>query len=388
MDGLLTDIDATTTESFEAAAADFSAKLLKQTHVAGKNSLVSPLSVMLALGMVASCAEGETHAEIERVLGGLPEGDMHRVLASIVKHLSQGDTLRLSIAGSLWLRDTAGLSVSEECVAGIQSSFKAEIHRAAFDKKTLRKINTWVLRNTGGMIRDMLKDIDPLALMYLVNAVAFESKWQDPYRDGQTMPGTFTNAQGVAYEAHFMRSKEACYLEDDKATGVIRPYAGGRFGFVGIMPKEGVSLEDYVASLSGESLRSLLGRGEAIEVITGIPRFASDYDIELNAALKAMGMLRAFDARHAEFGRLARYQASEGAPQTLYVSVIHHQTHIEVDEQGTKAAAATMVESRAASCAPPQPTFKVVVLDRPFVYAVIDVASGLALFVGAINDVR
>ncbi|MDR2492289.1 MAG: serpin family protein [Coriobacteriales bacterium] len=384
---LLSDVDAVSAESFESAAADFSVELFKRARTPESNSLVSPLSVALALAMAANGAEGETLAEMEQALGGITLDDLNEACASIVKHLPQEDNLHMLIADSVWLKDTESLTINDEYLSSLQGVFGAEAHKSAFDEGTVSEINDWVSHNTDGMITRLIDRIDPFALLFLINAVTFEAEWQTPYNNADIVPGAFTNMRGETRLVDYLCSDEARYLEDDEAIGVVKPYAGGRYGFVGILPKEGTSLESYIDSLTGEELRALLTSGMEAKVKTSIPRFTSEYDTELSDALTAIGMRKAFDAQSADFGRMGTYAPSEGTHVSLYVSAVLHKTFIEVSEWGTRAAAATSVQVTAGAAAG-EPESKAVSLNQPFLYAIIDIESGLPLFIGTVNDVR
>ena len=161
----------------------------------------------------------------------------------------------------------------------------------------------------------------------------------------------------------------------------MKYYDGGRYAFVGLLPSEGVPIADYVAGLSGGKLHALLNEHRYGTVEAAIPRFTASSSLELNDALKAMGVTDAFDASHADL------RAMGSAPNDqLYVSAVLHKTYLSLDENGTKAAAVTAVVADTASAEPPE--VHRVVLDRPFVYMIVDTHANLPLFLGTVTQMN
>lgn len=175
-----------------------------------------------------------------------------------------------------------------------------------------------------------------------------------------------------------MYSAEQRYLDDGKATGFIKPYKNG-YSFAALLPNEDISLSDYVASMSGKAFVDTVKNARDVPVETAIPKFSYDYDIEMSSALKALGMTLPFEAAEADFSALGHSDSSN-----IFISRILHKAYIAVDEKGTKAGAATAVETNLMS-----DTVGIyrVTLDRPFVYTIIDDATGLPVFIGAVTDI-
>lgn len=179
-----------------------------------------------------------------------------------------------------------------------------------------------------------------------------------------------------------LQSSEYEYVEDQRSTGVIKNYEGGKYAFMGILPKKGISLKEYMDSMTGESILKLYQTRSYQEVLTKIPEFSYDYSIGLAESFKKMGVEDLFDREKADLTGLARMKN-----QNLYVDEILHKTHMELDRNGTKAAAVTAVIMEAASAAPIEEP-KQVYLDRPFLYVIIDTNSGLPVFIGAVNTLE
>lgn len=362
----------------DAAYADFAAELLVKCYDGG-NTLLSPLSVLGALGMTAGGAEGETLAQMESVLGMRAE-EIAAYLAAFENGGS--DKAKLSIANSLWVRED--LKVREEFLQKNTDGYGASIFKTAFGDDTAAQINKWVEEHTDGLVKDILDRVPAVAVMYLVNALAFDAEWETLYEENNVRAHDFTDADGKKSEAEMMYSEESRYLEDENTTGFIKYYAGRRYAFAALLPNENISIADYVASLDGEKLTSLLENVQNQTVDAGLPRFESEYAVTLNDALVKMGMTDAFDDSKADFSGMA--ELDDG--NSLCISRVLHKTFIAVDERGTKAGAATVVEmTEGAAYMPEQP--KEVILDRPFVYMLVDCENGNApIFIGVTASVR
>ena len=356
-----------------AAVTDFSVNLFKESMEAGKNTLVSPLSVLYALAMTANGAQGDTLAQMEAVLGETV-GPLNGWLGS----LDTGEELHL--ANGIWYRDDPSLTVEQSFLQTNADYYGAGIYKAPFDEGTLKAINSFVEENTAGMIKDILDQIPENAVMYLVNALAFEARWETVYKSDQVWENVFTTEAGTQQEVELMYSQEGKYLEDEQATGVLKYYAGGKYAFAALLPKEGVTVGDYVQSLTGAYLQELLGNAQQAKVNAAIPKFETAFDAEMSDILKAMGMTDAFDVSRADFSRMGA--DTEG---NLFISRVLHKTFISVAEQGTKAGAATAIEMVAGAAA--EPDIKHVILDRPFVYMILDRETNTPVFMGTLMNV-
>jgi len=356
---------------------EFYFELLKRTVDEKKNSLVSPLSVMLALAMTANGARNETLAQMEAVLGhGIALEDLDRYLLTYARSLPTGEKYRLSIANSIWFRDDEDrLVVPEEFLQKNADYYKAQIYKAPFDGQTLKDINNWVAQKTEGMIDKILNEISYDTVMYLLNAIVFDAEWERIYRAHEISRGPFVGEDGQTYEVDFMTSEESLYLEDEFTIGFIKPYAGGHYSFVALLPGEGIPLKSYLDSLDGERFKALIQSASREGVLAVLPKFSYAYEVSMNDALSAMGMPDAFSSKAADFGDLGR--SSRG---NIFIGEVLHKTFIAVDERGTRAGAVTKVEMKDEAAM----EMRVVRLDRPFVYAIIDNATGLPIFIGTV----
>ena len=366
-----------------AAVADFGVRLFKTSMEEGENTLISPLSVLYALAMTANGADGETLAQMEQVLG-MDVDNLNSYMLAYLDLLPETKDYKMSLANSIWFKDDPNFTVEQSFLQTNADYYGAGAYKAAFDEGTRNDINNWVKEHTDGMIPEILDEIPDEAIMYLVNALAFDAKWADEYEEHQIREGRFTMEDGTRQDVDMMHSEEYTYLEDDLATGFIKYYKDRKYAFVAMLPNEGVSVSQYVDSLTGEHLRELLNNPLDVTVFASIPKFETEYDIEMSEVLQEMGMTDAFDWRVADFSRLGTYNVDG---MNICISRVLHKTFISVSEQGTRAGAATAVEM-VAEGAMEIVDFKEVVLDRPFVYMLIDCETNLPFFIGTMMNVN
>lgn len=372
------DYEYSPTKNEQKNMMDFSVRLFQNCVEKDVNTLISPLSVMVALSMVANGAKGSTLEQMEDVLG-LSAQDLNVYFYNYSKSLPQGKKYKLQMANSIWFRDSERFTVEEGFLQTNKAYYQADIYKAPFDDTTVQDINLWVNNNTDGMIKEMLQEIPEATLMYIINAVVFDAKWQEAYEKKQVKDREFTMENGVKQKVKLMYSEEGCYLEDENATGFMKYYADKKYAFVALLPKDGVSVVDYVAGMSGEKLQNLLNNWKSVQVDAAIPQFEMNYDILMNDALMKMGMTDAFDGALADFSGLGT-----SADGNISINNVLQKTYIEVSPEGTRAAAVTAVDAVAES----EVVFKTVHLDRPFVYMLIDCENKQPFFMGTMMSVE
>ncbi len=359
---------------------DFAVRLFRESAVTEANSLISPLSVLYALAMTANGARGETLEEMETVLG-LTTEELNLYLYSYMKNLPRGEKYKLSLANSIWFTEDDRFTVNQDFLQTNADYYGADLYQAPFNHDTCRDMNHWVKEKTDGMIPQILDQLPPDGVMCLVNALAFDAEWSSTYEKHQVQEGTFTKEDGTRQEADFMYDEDHIYLEDEKATGFMKSYKGGKYAFVAMLPKEGVTVSEYIDSLDGEALQTLLSNPSHTTVYTSIPKFEAEYYVEMSEILKAMGMPSAFDIPTANFEGLGSSDVGN-----IYISYVLHKTFISVGEKGTKAGAATaIIAADGAMIEIEEP--KEVYLDRPFVYMLIDCENNIPFFIGTMMDV-
>ena len=372
--------DAAVPSDGAESASGLALRLLRQEIETGEsNILLSPLSILYALSMTANGAKGETLAQMEQVLG-LPVESLNAYLLAYRKALPAEKKCRVSLANSIWFKDDDSLAVEESFLKTNAAWYDADLYQLPFNSAACKAINNWVNKETTGIIPEILQEISPDAAMYLINALAFEAEWQTIYQEASIRDGVFTTEDGQQQAVPMMYSKEYRYLETGVATGFLKYYDGKNCAFAALLPKEGISLRSCIDSLTGEQLHDLLANPETVEVRAAIPKFESTYETDLSDTLEALGMTDAFDGQLADFSGIG--SSTEG---NLTISHVLHKTRIAVDERGTKAGAATAVIEEPAE-APSDP--KEVLLDRPFLYLLIDCQEQLPIFIGTVTTLE
>lgn len=365
-----------------ADVSDFAIRLLRANGVGDKNVLLSPMSILCALGMTANGAQGETLQQMENALG-IPITMLNNYIYGYQKVLPQSNNCKLNLANSIWFTDDDKLSVTPSFLQVNADYYGADMYQTPFNKSTLRDINNWVKKETDGMIPEILDEITGDAVMYLINALSFEAKWEEVYKKDRVTENIFTKEDGERQTTSFMHSTEGYYLEDDRAKGFLKFYKDSNYAFVALLPKEGITISEYIASMDGEQLDELLAQREHTAVQTSIPKFETEYSTELSEALRNMGMPKAFDDELANFSELGIYEGGQG---NIYIGRVIHKTYISVGEKGTKAGAATAVEIKSSGTMMVEE--KEVYLDRPFVYMLVDCTTNVPFFIGTMMDVE
>jgi serpin B len=369
-------------DDFIRATANFSVELFKQAYNKEKNSLVSPTSVYLALGMTANGAEGNTLKEFETLLGknDINIKELNSYYNSLSQKLTKVDSGKLNISNSIWYKDDNSLEVKKDFLQNNADYYNAAAYKADFaDKKTVSDINNWVKFNTDNNIDKIIDEIKANTIMYLINTIYFEDKWQTTYEETQVHEDDFKLVNGEKQSVDFMHSKESWYLKDDMAEGFIKPYQNGKYSFIALLPKENVSMDSYITSLSGERFIKLLKNKSNISINAALPKFKSEYEVKLIPALEKMGLKQCFDAEKASFTKMAT--SNKG---NIFISDILHKTFITVDTEGTKAAAVTKVEMETLGMATP-PSISII-LNRPFIYGIVDNETNLPVFMGTMMN--
>lgn len=345
-----------------------------------ENVLISPMSAWTVLCMVEAGANGETKQQMQEVLA-ITEGDYLTYAKKFTFLLPEKDNCKVHMANGIWYKNVPSLHVNDYFLQYNKTFFDAAAYKAPFDKNTLDTINDWVSKNTNGMIPSILKEINPEDVLYLVNALSFDAKWSTIYNETQIARDIFTTENGEEKVVAVMNCKENVYLEDENTTGFMKYYGDGQYAFVALLPKEGMTMADYVESLTAEKVRNLFQNKLSTPVSTMLPKFSVDYEFNMNDILIQMGMTDAFSDSEADFTKMATSDAGN-----IYISSVDQKCFIAVDEYGTKAGAATAVamQNKALSLQ----AVKVVSLNRPFVYLIVECDNFEPLFMGTIMNLE
>lgn len=359
----------------------FSFRLLRAVHEGhgpGDNVFLSPFSVATALGVVLNGAAGETREAIAEALGvaRIEEAELNRAQSELIRALEQADPESdLAIANSLWLRDDAPFH--EEFLRTAREDLGARIESLDFRRADAADvINAWVAEATRGRIEQIVDRIRPLDILFVLNAVYFKARWSDPFDPERTRERPFHFADGPRDHPFMHKRGDFLYFEDDEVQAVSLPYGEEeRFRLDVFLPRQETNLAELVGGLDAERWSDWQGRFAEREGRLALPRFRVEERYELNEPLKRLDMEVAFDPGRADLSRLT--------PGRAYVDRVGHRTFVEVNEEGTEAAAVTeVVVGLTAAVDRPEP-FEMVV-DRPFLCAIRDSDSGLVLFLGTI----
>ena len=360
-----------------AAGTDFALRLFRAGASEKENTLVSPLSVLCALAMTANGANGTTLSQMEETLG-LDRMKLNAFFRKYMAALTEEKTPVLHLANSVWFTSDNRFTANRDFLQTNADFYGSDVYQAPFDDSTVADINEWIKEKTDGMIPAILNQIPKNAVMYLVNALAFDAKWEKAYSENQIGQGEFTTAEGTTCTVDYLCCEENAYLEDENATGFVKYYEGGRYAFAAMLPNEDVSIKEYLASLDGKALQAMLTAPQQEAVETALPKFETSWSSELSELLVSMGMDVPFDEDAADYSKLG---TSTGG--NICINRVLHKTYLAVDENGTRAGAATVVEmtDKAAVVEP-----KEVYLTRPFVYFLFDCQTGIPIFIGTMMD--
>ena len=348
----------------------------------GKNIFISPASVALCLAMTYNGAVGETKQGMERALElqGLTHAELNRAYAALRSELENPDPrVQLQIANSLWARK--GVSFNPAFLARNTEFYKAEVTALDFnDPGAPATINAWVKDKTKDKIDKIIDSIDPQSVLFLINAIYFKGAWAAEFDKAKTKEEVFTTSSGSKKPVPMMaQSGKYNYVEAPGFQAVSLPYGDGRVSMYVFLPSAGKNFDQFIASLTPANWATWMREFSKTQGEIFLPRFKIEYEVTLNDALKTLGMGVAFDADRADFTGM--FQGSANA----FISKVKHKTFVDVNEEGTEAAAVTSTEMVATSMQMPRKSFKMVV-DRPFFVAIRDNKTGSVLFVGSIVD--
>ena len=343
-----------------------------------ENIFISPSSIAMALGMVYNGASGSTQKTMAQALElkGLTLQEVNNSYAQLKNLLRNPDVkVKLNIANSVWADKNA--KFNPDFLQRNQNFYQAKITNLNFkDPAAPQTINGWVKENTQGKIDRIIEKINPDEVLFLLNAIYFKGTWSEEFDPSQTEDSAFNLTSGEQ-KMHPMMSQSGKYkyYETDGFKSVSLPYGeDGRISFYVFLPKENSSLQTFYQNLNAQNWEKWMTQFQKRKGSIRLPRFKTEYDITLNKALSTLGMGEAFTSR-ANFS---------GMGDNFAISEVKHKTFVEVNEEGTEAAATTSVGIMATSASTETP-FKMIV-NRPFFYAIRDNKTGSLLFMGSIVE--
>lgn len=358
-------------EAFRKAYASFALELLKKSPDQ-KGKLLSPMSVLTALQMAANGAQGKTLGEMQAVLCGMETEALNAELFNYYEGLVNTEAAKMNSANSVWITVRDDVHISEGFIHRIENAFDADVFAANLaSQETADAINGWGGRKTDGMIPELLEGpLDDNTVMVLLNAISFDAKWESKFSTGTGLL-PFNGASGTKDVPYLFGLGQT--LIRGYGEGFYKRYEGGNYAFAAILPPAGTSLETYLDNLTGEQFLSLLG-ADSGEVNVKLPKISFEWNAEMKDILSGLGMPSAF-REDADFGNMA-WSENGG----IFIGSVQHKAVIEVGEEGTKAAAVTAVIEVDTG----EPYF--IDFDRPFVYAIVDTATNLPVFIGTMTE--
>ena len=347
-----------------------------------KNIFISPFSVSVALAMTLNGASGETEQAMTDTLHlqGLDPEPINTGYAGLRYALQTSDPkVTLAIANSLWARQD--VPFKQDFLQRNTQFFGAEVSTLDFtDPNTLKTINQWVNTNTNGKITEILDEIKPDAVLFLINAIYFKGSWQTEFDPSHTYDGTFYLATGDEKQVPMMtRTGDYSYYENHEAKfqAISLPYGDGRMSMYIFLPYRESDLDTFLEGLNTENWENWVSQFHEQEIFLSMPKFKLEYEKTLNNPLQSLGMGIAFAPGLADFSRMADLEV---LGQNLYIGEVLHKAVVEVNEEGTEAAAVTKVEMKLESA------LLEFIVDRPFFFAIRDNETKTVLFMGTVVD--
>jgi len=361
------------------ASNAFSFALFRQLSAAQTDSNVftSPLSASMALGMAMTGAAGTTYDEMRTTLGfgaAATEneiGESYRSLITLLRGLDPGVDFR--IANSIWYR--SGFPVDAAFLDRGRSWFDARVSALDFGSPTaVPTINDWVGTATAGKIPTILDGIDDGQVMFLINAIYFKGSWRTRFDPSRTVAAPFHAAGGDQSARLMHREGTMRWLRTSDFEAIDLPYGNSAYSMTVVLPNPGRSVEEVAASLQGSAWSGWMAQFADAEIELALPRFTLAWDRLLIPDLQALGMRAAFVDGGADFSRMSPLG------RQLFISLVKQKTFVDVNEEGTEAAAVTNVGISVTSL----PLRRPFIVDRPFIFVLRERLSGTILFMGKI----
>lgn len=358
----------------------FTLNLFKEALSDGRadgNVLLSPLSVTMAIAMTNNGGMGVTKDSINEALNtrGISDDELNAYYHKLLEKLPGLDSeTTLSISNSLWVK--RGFDLSPAFSKTNKEYFQATIEDLDFsDASSKDRINKWVDTQTAGKIPAIVDDIPADMVLYLINAIYFKSTWQEAFDKERTRKMDFIKSDGSSVQTDFMNMvKPFNIIEGDGLTGIKLPYHDGKFSLIALMPEEGKSIFSAIDFLYDSNQGNAFSGSDERKVNLFFPKFKFSYENTLNDELSDLGMGIAFTDK-ADFTGI-------NPDGNLLISAVKHKSFIEVNEEGTEAAAATSVGVSVTS----MPILQEIKFDKPFVFLIREESTGLILFVGLVSD--
>lgn len=370
---------STTEAAFVEQSNRFTFELLSSVIDSPGNIMISPYSLSAALSMLANGANGNTKDSILETIGfsGTELGELNQYFKKVTSAVLVTDPgAKIIIANSIWYSKET--SIKTPFVQANSQWYNATVRSLDFSLPSAAStINQWCTENTDGLINNIITRTDPYDIIYLLNALYFKVGWSENFKfsDKETHYAPFINDSFQPVEVKMM-SKLYTYIAhiDNKLTYVTIPYGNAAFEYIGFLPAEGYSLNQIVNELKDSRyLKNIMNERQLQRYALKMPKVKFSYDIDMNQILSKLGMSIIFNDNLADFTN-----AFNG--ENMFVSTVKQSNQIEINEMGTEAASVTSIYSASAVSS------SVLEFNRPFIFAIREISSGLILFIGKIGD--
>lgn len=365
-----------------AELADWSYDLLRQmTALQQEDVLLSPVSAWLALSMTGQGAAGDTAQAFEDFFHDVTPEQQRQIAAWYLQGLEKSldGTTQIKLANSVWCDDE--ITINTEFIQQLQAYYRALVMQQDLQEEdAVKRVNGWIEKATDGQIPHILQEIDADAVMLLVNGLSLDAAWQQPFESTDTYTEPFYTATGVEQRMEFLHQRyaQADYLQWETGQGIVLPYTDGRLALVALLPAESSSCDAVVQQLSADWMQQLLAQKlPQRSVQLALPKFTMESELNLNEVCQAMGLAVAFDGEQADFSKLGTSEKGN-----IAIGRVLQNCRLTVAEEGTQAAAATVVEMRSEGALESPADEVVLTLNRPFVYLIFDQEAQLPLFLG------
>lgn len=370
---------------------DFAFNLFREARDVEKSQILSPISITYALGMLNNGAAGETQQQINKVLGFSKTG-ADGINNFCYKMLQRAGALdektKVMIANTIYMNKDKGYELLPEFVSKANIFYGAEPESRSFtDGKTRDVINQWGSDHTMGLIKEVLKEdeFDPSAVSYLLNAIYFKGTWQYQFDKNLTQDEYFKHpgdTKEMLTKPMMHQTAELDYMQNDDFQALRLPYGNGAWEMTVLLPtmkdgevQTGEDINKVLRSLNTESWQQLQQQMEPITVDVHLPRLESDTDINLIPIMQNLGMTRAFDPNLAEFQYFCSF------PE-VYIGLMKQVAKIKLDEEGTEAAAVTVIGMKDNSAGSSDEKYAVFYANHPFLYVISEKETGAIFFIG------
>lgn len=360
----------------------FALRLFQNSIVDDGDTLISPLGVVCSMGVVTSGAKGATLKQMEKVFG-VSHDEMNEYVNSYVNKAKQSSFGRLNSNFSVWINKESDIKVNDSILQLNADIYKHRMYSVPFNKNTLDNINEWI-GNGNSFSPNFLDSISPKDSIYLVGNVRFEGKWEDSYMKKQIKKlKKFKTYAGNEKTVKMLHSHEKVYLNGKNYSGFMKFYNNKDYAFVALLPNKELDIKEFIRSLDKDGLNSILAERMDIEVIAEIPAFSNEVNVDIEPILKRMGMGKVFDDELADLSGIGTSKTGK----SFFVSKVFNKVSFMLNENGSVDEKVKLKEDNEGESLIDD-LKKEVILDRPFVYMVIDTKHNIPLLMGTLMDVK